>query len=176
MSEAGEHFSQTCRKEISEFVKCTRENLRRPSDGKGMFTTMLPHIDGTERDDISDCIGFAQHYADCIRSNKLLPKGEKLGAEQKLAPPPLCEMETAVYGQCMANLLDNEVRRRRREDGGDVSEITLDPSKCKFTISAFDKCVKAHPDGTIDPFTTATQSPTYYWMSSIYWQAPSKKQ
>lgn len=128
-----------------------------------------------ERGDISECIPLAQHYADCVRTNKLLPKGDKLGAEQKLAPPPLCEMETAVYGQCMANLLDNEVRRRRREDGGDVSDITIDPNKCKFTLSAFDKCLKAHPEETMDPVTTTTQAPTYYWMSSIYWQAPSKK-
>jgi hypothetical protein len=120
-------------------------------------------------------VELAQHYADCIKVNKLTPKGERNGPGQKLAPPPICEMETAVYGQCMANLLDTEVRRRRREDGGDVSEISLDPSKCKFTLSAFDKCMKANPNAATDPITTATQAPTYYWMSSIYWQAPAKK-
>lgn len=128
-----------------------------------------------ERGDISECLSAAQHYADCIQSNKLIPKGERAAADQKLAPPPLCEMESSVYGQCMANLLDNEVRRRRREDGGDVSYIELDASKCKFMLGAYEKCLKANPDATTDSQTTANAAPTYYWMSSIYWQAPSKK-
>jgi hypothetical protein len=127
-----------------------------------------------DRGDVSECMPLAQHYAECIRINKLTPKGEKPTGEQKLAPPPLCEMETAVYGQCMANLLDNEVRRRRREDGGDISDITIDPSKCKFTLQAFEKCLKTNPR-EMDPVTPATQASQYYWMSSIYWQAPSKK-
>ena len=134
---------------------------------------MYPEL--VERGDISECTQQAQHYADCVRANKLIPKGERASADQKLAPPPLCEMESAVYGQCMANLLDNEVRRRRREDGGDVAGIELDTSKCKFTLNAYEKCLKANPNATMDPQTTATQAPTYYWMSSIYWQAPAKK-
>ena len=129
-----------------------------------------------ERGDVSDCMPLAQHYAECIKVNKLTPKGEKPTGEQKLAPPPQCEMETAVYGQCMANLLDSEVRRRRREDGGDISEIAVDPNKCKFTLQAFEKCLMIHPDAIKDPVTPATQASQYYWMSSIYWQAPTKKQ
>ena len=129
----------------------------------------------SERGDITECLPVAQHYADCIQSNKLLPKGERPGADQKLAPPPVCEMESSVYGQCMANLLDNEVRRRRREDGGDVSGIELDATKCKFMLGAYEKCLKANPDATTDSQTTTNAAPTYYWMSSIYWQAPSKK-
>lgn len=110
-----------------------------------------------------------------MKSQRMTPKSEKAGAEQNLPPPPVCEMEAAVYGQCMANLLDTEVRRRRREDGGDVSEIHLDTSKCKYTLNAFEKCLKTNPNATFDPQTTSTQAPTYYWMSSIYWQAPAKK-
>lgn len=131
------------------------------------------HFPPLVRGDISECLPLAQKYADCVSFNKLQPKGEKSGADQKLVPPPLCEMETAVFGQCMANLLDNEVRRRRREDGGDVSQIELDPSKCAYTLSAFDKCLKANPNATSD---YGSQSPTYYWMSNIYWQAPAKKE
>ena len=80
-----------------------------------------------------------------------------------------------MYGQCMANLLDNEVRRRRRDDAGDVSEIKLDTSKCDYTVVAYDKCIKANPAQVQDAQTSITQAPTYYWMSSIYWQAPSGK-
>ncbi len=108
-----------------------------------------------------------------MKTNKLMPKGERSGPDQKLAPPPPCEMETAVYGQCMANLLDSEVRRRRQE--GEDSMIHLDTNKCKFTLSAYEKCLKtAEVESQFidNPQSTQYQSPTYYWMSSIYWQAP----
>ena len=112
-----------------------------------------------------------------MKTNKLVPKGERVGADQKLSMPPACEMEIAVYGQCMANLLDSEVRKRTYTNDGN-GDIVLDTNKCKFTLSAFDKCVKANQAESqlIDnPQATQYHSPTYYWMSSIYWQAPAKK-
>jgi len=119
-----------------------------------------------------------------VKANKLVPKGERVGADQKLMMPPACEMETAVYGQCMANLLDSEVRKRSHLENTSDSmskdvASSLDLNKCKFTLAAFDRCMKSNETAEsqlIDnPQTTTYHSPTYYWMSSIYWQAPAKK-
>lgn len=125
-----------------------------------------------ERGNISGCKSLAVRYADCIRSQKLFPKDA--GPDQKLEPPPACEMESAVYGQCMANTLDYEVRRSGHRPT-DTEDIRLDTDKCRFTLAAFEKCMAGvDPKSMEQPQTSSSQANTYYWMSSIYWQAPSK--
>lgn len=98
-----------------------------------------------------------------------------MGPGQKMVLPPPCEMESAVYGQCLANLLDNEVRRKGHYPSGG-GELKIDASKCKFTLAAFEKCMSTVPEESRsnEPQVGANQAGTYYWMSSIYWQAPSK--
>lgn len=99
-------------------------------------------------------------------------RGEQIPAVQR-APPP-CEMESAVYGQCMVNLLDGEVRRNWRKwvDSFPIG-VHIDSSRCNYTMNAFKKCMSLS-DPVSDPQTAVPSAPEYYWMSSIYWQAPSK--
>lgn len=129
----------------------------------------------SERGDVSVCNALASRYSDCVRSQKLIPKEERMSPGKKLVPPPPCEMESAVYGQCMANLLDNEVRRKGHYPAT-PGDVKLDTNRCKFTLAAFEKCLNSAPETrmTEEPQVSVNQAGTYYWMSSIYWQAPSK--
>ena len=58
------HYSQTCRHEIQDFVKCTKERLRSPTSGHGMFFKILHmNSDTLDRGDISECTPLSDRYA-----------------------------------------------------------------------------------------------------------------
>lgn len=167
-------YSLTCKQEMLEFTKCTRDELRNSHTGMALFelTTYLFSDKGV----VSICNPLAARYSECEKSKKASPKVERANSGQKNGPPPPCEIESTLYGQCMGNLLDNEIHRKGFQPNA-AGEILFDASKCKLTLAAFEKCLNtASTESKLkeeDLNNSVNLAGKNHWMSSVFWQGPT---